>query len=169
MTAALSLRVRWMGLGLVALCLVLMSGVDGQVRALALINESPSLPRGLYLRGSGEPEIGSVVALPQPVSSRAYLESLGMPADVLLIKRVAARGGDMVCREGLAVQTPVRQVEAHDRDNQGTTLPVWSGCRRLAYDQFFLLGDSPGSFDSRYFGTVDRAEITGVYRGVLTW
>lgn len=158
-----------MGLGLVALCLVLMSGVDGQVRALALINESPSLPRGLYLRGSGDPEIGSIVALAQPVSSRAYLESLGMPADVLLIKRVAARGGDMVCREGLAVQTPVRQVEAHDRDNQGTTLPVWSGCLRLAHDQFFLLGDSPGSFDSRYFGTVDRAEITGVYRGVLTW
>lgn len=169
MTASMSLKLRWMMFGLVALCLVLMSGVDGQVRALALINESPSLPRGLYLRGSGEPEVGSIVALPQPVSSRAYLKSLGMPGDVLLIKRVAARGGDMVCREGLAVRTPARRVEAHDQDNRGTTLPVWSGCRRLAEDQFFLLGDTPGSFDSRYFGTVDRAEITGIYRGVLTW
>lgn len=169
MTASMSLKYRWMTFGLTVLCLVLMSGVDGQVRALALINESPSLPRGLYLRGGGKPALGSIVALPQPASTRAYLTGLGMPGDVLLIKRVAARGGDIVCRDGLTVQTPLRRVEARERDDRGVTLPAWSGCRRLSDDELFLLGDTPGSFDSRYFGPVDRAVIAGVYWGVLTW
>ncbi|MFA4894720.1 MAG: hypothetical protein WC555_15275, partial [Brevundimonas sp.] len=63
--------------------------------ALALVNESPSLPRGVYLRRPGaEPGRGAVVAIPQPAGARPYLAALGMPADVRLIKRVAAVGGD---------------------------------------------------------------------------
>lgn len=137
---------------------------------VALVNESPSLPRGVYARApGGRVSPGSVVAVPQPGSTRAYLGGLGMPADVLLLKRVAAVGGDRVCVRGRMVETPRRRVVALARDRRGVTLPAWRDCRVLGADELFLLGDTPGSFDSRYFGPVSRRAVTGVYREVLTW
>ncbi len=138
--------------------------------AVALVNESPSLPRGIYARVPSKTiPLGSVVAIPQPAGSRAYLGSLGMPADVLLLKRVAAVGGDRVCGRNQTVDTPRRRVAARPQDRRGVRLVAWQECRVLRADEVFLLGDTPGSFDSRYFGPVSRSEITGVYREVLTW
>ena len=138
--------------------------------ALALVNESPSVPRGLYLREPGAaPARGDLVALPQPPTARLYLEGLGMPADVLLIKRVAATGGDRVCREGGVVQTPGRRAVVQPRDRRGIVLSGWAGCRRLAADELFLLGDTPGSYDSRYFGPVRVSRVDGVFREIMTW
>lgn len=138
--------------------------------AIALVNESPSLPRGLYLRGPDGPlRRGDVTAVPQPDRARPYLASLGMPAEVLLIKRVAAIGGDRVCAEPGVVLAMGRRVEVQVRDRRGASLPVWRDCRRLAQGEVFLLGDTASSFDSRYFGPVQRSETTGRYREVLTW
>jgi len=39
----------------------------------------------------------------------------------------------------------------------------------LRTDELFVLGDTPGSFDSRYFGPIRRAQVEGVYRETLTW
>ncbi len=137
---------------------------------LALVNESPSLPEGLYVRQTGASIApGSVVAIAQPPSIRPYLASLGMPAEVKLIKRVAAVGGDRICAEDGAVQTPLRVSPVLEHDRRGVALPVWRGCRTLAPDELFLLGDTPGSFDSRYFGPVRRSEVDGVYKETLTW
>lgn len=151
----------------VASAAVVGIGFDGP--ALALVNESPSLPRGLYLRIGATVERGAVVAIVQPAAARSYLMRLGMPNDVLLLKRVAAVEGDPVCAGFGIVRTPGRRVRTLDRDRQGAALPVWRDCRRLARDELFLLGDTPGSFDSRYFGPVLRGEAVGVYREVLTW
>ncbi|MBU2031166.1 MAG: S26 family signal peptidase [Alphaproteobacteria bacterium] len=138
--------------------------------ALALVNESPSLPKGVYFRQPGEgPDRNAIVAVPQPRVARPYLSGLGMPQDILLIKRVAAVGGEVVCRSDDEVRTPDRVVRARSRDRQGVALPTWSGCRRLASDEVFLLGDTASSFDSRYFGPVHRDQIRGVYREGLTW
>ncbi|RZJ00920.1 MAG: S26 family signal peptidase [Brevundimonas sp.] len=138
--------------------------------ALALINESPSVPEGVYVRAPrGRIEIGSIVAIPQPTETRAYLGSLGMPGSILLLKRVAAVGGQRVCVRDEMVETPHRRVFARARDRRGARLPAWRGCRVMRTDELFLLGDTPGSFDSRYFGPVSRSEATGVYREVLTW
>jgi len=142
-------------------------GTEGS--APALINESPSLPRGLYLRIGAAIEPGAVVAVPQPAVVRPYFERLGVPGDVALLKRVAAVGGEPVCAEGGAVRTLDRRAIALERDRQGVVLPAWRECRVLASDEVFLLGDTPGSFDSRYFGPVRRADISGVYREVLRW
>jgi type IV secretory pathway protease TraF len=92
-----------------------------------------------------------------------------MPSEVLLIKRVAAVGGDRVCSDGRAVHTPGRRVMRIAEDGEGVALPAWNQCRDLASDELFLLGDTRGSFDSRYFGPVGRDEVSGVYREVLTW
>lgn len=153
-----------------AVLLASLATAADSLPALALINESPSLPRGVYARvENGAIVPGSVVAIPQPAASRAYLGSLGMPADILLLKRVAAIGGEQICVHDRAVTTPRRRVVARTQDRRGMPLGAWPECRVLREDEVFLLGDTPGSFDSRYFGPVSRSEITGVYREVLTW
>ena len=151
---------------------VALSGLSGPDRRSprALVNESPSVPRGLYLRlGASSPGLGEIVGLRQPLMARPYLGSLGMDPDVLLLKRLAGGPGDRVCREGQTVVTPRGRVHALAADGQGRPLPTWRGCRRLGRDEVFLLGDTAASFDSRYFGPVPVEEMTGVYRAVLSW
>lgn len=161
------------GVGFAGLAAVVVTELEGPMPgapAFALINESPSLPRGLYVRRLGaEPRRGEIVALPQPAVAQPYLRGLGMPSEVLLIKRVGAVQGDEVCASGGRVTTPGRVVAVGRRDGRGVRLPVWRGCRRLARDELFLLGDTPSSFDSRYFGPVRRADVAGVYGEMLTW
>jgi conjugative transfer signal peptidase TraF len=137
---------------------------------LVLVNESASLPKGLYVRAFvGAPARGDVVATRPPRDARAYLAGRGAPADLLLLKRVAALDGDEVCaRDGLMDIAKLRlATRSHDRD--GRPLPAWRGCRRLASDEVFLLGDTPDSFDGRYFGPVRRQALEGVFRPVATW
>lgn len=140
----------------------------GAVRPpLLLVNESASLPRGLYVRWPGPPALGAIVAARPPPAGLAYLATLGAPADLRLLKRLAARSGDRVCVRGGRVETPLRTAPQRRRDRRGAPLPAWTQCRRLAPGEAFLLGDSEASFDSRAFGPVGRIE--GVYRQVLRW
>lgn len=170
MTSPIDNGNRWAVLGVAVFAMGCMSLAADHLPALALVNESPSVPRGLYLRAPGAaPGRGALVALPQPAAARPYLASLGMPAEVLLIKRVAATGGDRVCRDGGVVEARHRRAPVLRRDGRGVPLGGWRGCRRLAADELFLLGDSPGSFDSRYFGPVGVSEVDGVFREILTW
>ncbi|MFN7110107.1 MAG: S26 family signal peptidase [Brevundimonas sp.] len=170
MTSPLNAKRRWATLGLVVFALGGLGLAAEHAPALALVNESPSLPKGVYVRRpAARPTPGAVVAVRQPNVARAYLGELGMPAPVLLIKRVAAVEGDPVCRRGFGLQTPERVVTAHLVDRRGRALPQWRDCRRLRAGEFFLLGDTADSFDSRYFGPVRAGEIKGVYQAVVSW
>ena len=46
-------------------------------------------------------------------------------------------------------------------------MPAWTGCHELAAGEYFLLMDSPDSFDGRYFGLTRREDLVG--RAVLLW
>ena len=154
----------------VPVTLLMTGAATATLPDVAFINESPSLPRGLYVRQlSATPGRGSIVAIRQPETVRSYLGSLGMPAETRLIKRIAATGGDLVCRRGDRLEIGGRTVAVREADRQGRRLPQWRGCRRLAPGEQFLLGDTPNSFDSRYFGPAPDAAIEGVFRRILTW
>ncbi|MBY0565718.1 MAG: S26 family signal peptidase [Hyphomonadaceae bacterium] len=47
----------------------------------------------------------------------------------------------------------------------GVTLPTWTGCRTLR-DEVFLLGDTPDSFDGRYWGPTSVELIEGAWRAI---
>lgn len=156
-----------------AAVMVSFAGLGLAARAmppLALVNPSPSLPEGLYLRSLDQSlRPGAVVAVEPPPMARRYLDALGMPPDVPLLKRAAALAGERVCRTGGRMQWPGHAVWALARDRRGAPLPVWSGCRRLAKDEVLVLGETPTSFDSRYFGPVRRTRLRGVYVEALKW
>ena len=138
----------------------------------AIINETPSMQKGLYVRVGKATDLKAdeIVAMPMNKSAKDYLvDKLGYPADTLLIKRVAALPGDIVCRQADILTVAGKQLQAKDRDRRGNVLPKWEGCIKLANEEVFILGDHPGSFDSRYFGPVSRHALSGTYRQVLSW
>ena len=137
---------------------------------LALINETLSAPRGLYIRSLGaEPALGSWVTIAQPDAARAYLAGLGVEPDKPLLKRIAAVGGEPVCAGSGRLRTPRRVVAAPRQDRRGVALPVWDGCRRLRADEVLLLGDTSTSFDSRYFGFVRVEKICTPLKPFILW
>lgn len=151
---------------------VLWLGLAAHTRSAPrlLVNESHSLPRGLYRWVAAAPQRGDVVAIRPPAAARAYLASLGAPPDLALLKRVVAIGGALLCQDGDGMRWPGgATAPVANRDRTGRDLPNWRGCRRLGRDELLVMGDSLSSFDSRYFGPVNRGAVTGVYREVLRW
>lgn len=133
-------------------------------------NASASAPTGLYLVTSGArlARGDMVVAwVPEPwrglAAARGYL-----PANVPLVKRVAAVPGDRVCARGRAVLVDGRRAAVRAMaDPSGRTLPWWHGCVGLDADAVLLLSTDPRSFDGRYFGVSARSDIVG--RARLLW
>jgi type IV secretory pathway protease TraF len=80
----------------------------------------------------------------------------------LLLKRVVAEAGDRVCRRGPSISVNGETAaKARNVDSHGMSLPSWQGCVMLDEGQVFLLGDTPGSYDGRYFGMTPKADIVG--------
>ncbi|WP_294251295.1 S26 family signal peptidase [uncultured Sphingomonas sp.] len=154
-----------LGIGLLALTIAVPP------RPRLLWNASASAPIGLYAVDPGASiQAGDVVVARLPdgwrtlAARRRYL-----PANVPLVKQVVAVAGDQVCAVGAHVRVNGRPiVERRSTDAAGHPLPWWHGCIRLRQGQFFLL--MPGnaaSFDGRYFGPIEGAQLVG--KATLLW
>lgn len=137
---------------------------------ILLLNTSPSEPVGIYRRVSAEPTVGALIAFRPPASARSYLrikDSTRPPASFL--KTVAAAEGALACG-GADLRLDGRSLgPIAVLDQAGRALPRWNGCRRLASGEYFVFSDRiPNSFDSRYYGSVRRDEILGVYAPLWT-
>jgi len=166
-------RRRWR-VGLFGLCagLFLSLGVTiaSPPRPRLLWNASASAPVGLWRVSPGSSARRGdmvVVRLASPwrefAARRHYL-----PANVPLLKRVAAVPGDRVCGYGpwIFVSGRVAAVRL-GTDGAGRPMPRWQGCRTLGRDTLLLLMDDPASFDGRYFGPVVRSAVVG--KAVPLW
>ena len=133
-------------------------------------NASASAPIGLYAVTPGawvEPGDMVVARVPlryrQLAASRRYL-----PMNVPLVKRVAAYAGDEVCAFGQEIYVNGRWLaERRVADAKGRPMPMWKGCVILRGRQLLLLMDNPASFDGRYFGPTEAADVVGKAR--LLW
>ena len=160
-------RTRWR----LAAALAVVGAIGGAAMFVhptpALIyNPSPSVPRGFYVRDHRPVGVGAFVTLRAADASLAYAQARDFTDRTdRFIKRVAAIGGMRVCAEGDRVTVPGRgAVTRLARDTAGRVLPSWDGCRTLAADEVFLLGDTADSFDSRYWGPLRVSTIDGVWR-----
>jgi conjugative transfer signal peptidase TraF len=135
-----------------------------------LYNPSPSIPRGFYLRTDNTLEVGAIVTVRANDVAPAYarMRDFTDPTD-RFIKRVAAVYGDQVCahdqRMNINDGEPIRRAE---RDAAGHELPQWTGCRTLQ-NEVLLLGDTPDSFDGRYYGPISVDDIEGVWTPIWVW
>ena len=134
-------------------------------------NASPSVPIGLYrIDPTAVLRVGDLVALrPSPALTRFMAERRYVEAGALLVKPVAALAGPSFCRTDMRVTLDGRPVAAAlPRDRFDRPLPSWSGCRRVARNELVLIAPAlRASFDSRYFGPVDRAQVIG--RAIPLW
>ena len=141
-----------------------------KVPVLLVWNASASAPIGLYRVHSGGPiRSGDMVVAwtPEPARSLAARRHY-LPANVPIVKRVVAVAGDRICAVGTSVSINGNRAAARRNvDSNGRVMPRWTGCRRLSGGEYFLLMDSPLSFDGRYFGVTQRKDLVG--RAVLLW
>ena len=130
-----------------------------------VFNSSPSVPTGFYLRTDAAPAPGGFVTVRAATIAPAYAHARGFSdASDRFIKRVAAAGGVTVCAHGDTVTLgSTYSVRRAAYDSMGRALPSWTGCRTLAADEVFLLGDTADSFDSRYWGPASTSAIDGVW------
>lgn len=154
-----------------ALVIALLSSLFWPPPPLLVWNASASSPMGLYrvFPARAVRRGDMVIAWAPPWARALAAQRQYLPGNVPLVKRVAAIAGDWVCAEGDAIYVNedlvARRVE---RDPSGRPLPWWSDCRVLAPGEAFLLmPGGPGSFDGRYFGISQAAEIVGTAR--LIW
>lgn len=139
--------------------------VSGQRAPLLIYNATASAPIGLYRVSPPRlPSLGDLVLVRTPKTVREFAARRHyLPAEIPLVKRVAARAGNLVCATGATIAIDGSIVaERRSTDGQGRALPSWTGCRVLADDEIFLLmADKPDSFDSRYFGPVHLDAVIG--------
>ena len=149
-------------MALLALALIALACPKADAPAL-LWNASASVATGLYRLTSQPPLTGALAVIRLPEPFRTLAETRGyLRAGALLIKPVAAGAGDTVCRHGPLVTINGRVVaRASTADPAGRLLPSWSGCFRLAPTDIFVVSQEPDSFDSRYFGPLERRHIVG--------
>ncbi|PHS75507.1 MAG: peptidase [Porticoccus sp.] len=139
-------------------------------KARVVYNASDSVPIGWYhitLLGTDVNAIpvDSIVLVDLPDAVAVLADQRGyLPLDVPLLKRVGAMAPQHVCIVGGTLyidSVPVAHVLLIDA--QARPLPSWTHCRQLDEGELFLLSTTnPASFDSRYFGPIDRANVIGV-------
>ena len=135
-----------------------------------LYNASPSAPIGFYNVEDRNPlTVGDLVAARVPEGYRSLFAERGyLPKNVPVMKRIVAAEGDHVClRSGAVYLNSDYLAEPLETDSLGRPMPIWTGCRVLDQDEFFLaMTDVPSSLDSRYFGPVTRSDIIGRARPI---
>ena len=140
-------------------------------RPVLLWNASPSSPIGLYAVLSPDPlHTGDMAIAWAPEDARRLAAARRyLPANVPLVKRIAAIAGDRICATRRTIFVNRRPAALRRlRDPFGRPMPWWSGCHLLRPAEFLLL--SPGvsdAFDGRYFGVTGSSEIVGKAR--LLW
>jgi conjugative transfer signal peptidase TraF len=140
------------------------------VPTLLVWNASASAPVGLYAVSRRSAVLpGDMVIAWAPGPARSLAASrLYLPANVPLVKRVAAVASDRVCADGPEIRINGRLAAARlKRDRSGRPMPWWEGCRRIGPGDAFLLTDSALSFDGRYFGITRKRDLVG--RAKLLW
>lgn len=150
--------------------LLIACGAPARHSPLVAYNVSASTPLGLYLVSPRAPRLGEVAAFRLSPNMSKMAQSRGyLPSRAIVLKPVAALGGDRVCRVQTAVSiNGVTRTRATDYDAAGRPMPSWRGCRRLREHEIFVLSNALSSFDGRYFGVLDGRLVVGTAMPIWT-
>lgn len=155
-------------LGVSTLAIAMLAAPAAVSSAVLVWNMSPSAPAGLYSIEHDKWEVGDRVAVrPAALLADDLDRRQILPTGKLLLKRVVAGEGDVVCREAESVTVNGAVVAtARGASAVGEPLPAWGGCTMLKASEVFLLGDTAASYDGRYFGVTAAQDVLGRVRMV---
>ena len=133
-------------------------------------NRTGSAPQGLYWLSDEPFTPGRWVVVSARSAEAQWAQTQGFVGrNWPLLKQIAGLPGDEICRSGAEVSINGKPVAmARERDSMGRALPVWQGCVLLDEEQVFLLAPHPDSLDGRYFGAMQRSDLVGVARPLMT-
>lgn len=139
--------------------------------AKIIYNPSPSAPIGFYkINDRSVYHVGDFVAanLSNEAANLAFNRRY-LPKNIPVLKTIYALGDDEICIDSHSVlvnNKPVGRIQTED--SLGRPMTVLRGCYHLQNREYFLLSTAiENSFDSRYFGPVDEANILGVATPLL--
>jgi conjugative transfer signal peptidase TraF len=137
------------------------------------LNLTPSEPVGIYRRVSGRAERGTLILLNQPHDSVASILGHYLPANIPLIKRIAAIPGDVVDESARGVRVngilwPNSAPLAHDLEGRSLR-PYPFGTYCVAAGRRWVMSNHPRGLDSRYFGPVTESSVISRLVPIITW
>lgn len=126
-------------------------------------NASESVPTGWYFVAKRQPKIGEIAVIRPAAWVQIYASTRGyLPQNVLLLKPLFASQPSIICRFGSHVFVDGKHVvKAKVMDKMHRILPVWKRCKALSSTQYIVLGRHRDSFDSRYFGPIEKRQVVG--------
>ncbi len=126
-------------------------------------NASESVPIGWYYVSKRQPENGEIAVIKPSEWVQMYAAQRGyLPSNVWLLKPIFASHPSVICRFGKHVFVDGKHVaKATIMDKKHRSLPVWKGCKALKPSQYIVLGRHRDSFDSRYFGPIEKSQVVG--------
>jgi conjugative transfer signal peptidase TraF len=155
---------------LVGVCLV---GAWLPARLGYFLNITPSEPVGIYREIGGGAEPAAMVLLKQPHDSASSILKRYLPANIPLIKRIAAMPGDVVETGAYGVRVnrilwPDSAPLTHDQEGRSLR-PYPFGTYRVPAGQVWVMSNHPCGLDSRYFGPVLESSVISRLVPVAIW
>jgi conjugative transfer signal peptidase TraF len=160
-----------MGAKFTAHVLIAMSVGLGALATKPLVNPNPviiwnasdSVPVGWYWVLKRQPKHREIAVMKPDRWVQIYAATRGyLPWNAWLLKPVAAVHPSLICRFGQTLLIDgIVVAKAKTMDARHRFLPVWKGCQRLLPTQYFVISRNPHSFDSRYFGPIERSQVLG--------
>ena len=147
------------GIGLSAIGFSMISTLPERL----IWNRTGSVPEGLYWLSDEPFTKGGWVVVSARSAEAQWAELHGFVGeDWPLLKRVAGVPGDEICRDGVTILINGMPAGAALLETgDGVVLPSWSGCRRVAEYEIFLMNAHPNSLDGRYFGITSARDVEG--------
>lgn len=144
------------------------------------INTTPSMPLGFYAESTPAKSDLISFCVPEPWGSLAMERHYRMgvtdscaDGGEPLLKRIVARPGDLVSESFVGVEINGKRIPV------SAPLPLDSGKRplqpfmssqiRLQFGEVWVMGESPKSFDSRYYGPISTKLILAYWEPKKIW
>lgn len=157
-------------LALLALWMVISLSL---ARRQIVINTSPSVAPGLYLKVDEKPQVGRIIDFRIPPGAWPYIrERTGRTGrHWYILKPIAAGPGDHVNTLGSWLYINGRKIAPiYIHDEKDRRLPHWrKNCILGPHDYFVYSGRIWNSFDSRYYGPIRLNHIAAVRMPLITW
>ena len=161
--------------------IIVMAVATLSYAAGARINTTRSIPIGLYWASDTEARTGAYVRFCPPdidamamARQRGYISAGFCPGGYgYIMKRISAVAGDTVAIDSRGVAVNGRLLPfswPRAIDAAGRPLPGLQASYTLQADQVLLMSDvSNTSFDARYYGPLNKAQIEAVIKPIITW